>query len=349
MHDIELKQISVFIAVRELGGLTAAQERLGMSCSAISKSLADLEVRIGCKLCHRGRSGFRITQEGERFYNAALKLQESLRSFKSDIGNIKNAKIQVIRIGVVDGTLNDANNPLPGILKQLQQLQQQQHKNLEFKIYVSSSIDIADKLLANKLDLGLTYQQGLREPLKAIELYREELLFVMSNAHPHKQALQFFEVNNRHRSIDIKGEGFYSTLIIGVNQYGLVSFIHEQESAELFGAIGLKQRINNEWINKELMKKEPIELESVNYKHAEYEQVSNVEEILWRVCTSTNIGLVPRHLISNKLNESLYCFHADSDCYSPMYAVYRNESTHQEKERDEVFDSLLTLLAVHEH
>lgn len=183
MHDIELKQISVFIAVQELGGLTAAQERLGMSCSAISKSMADLEVRVGCKLCLRGRSGFVITKEGERFYHAASKLQDSLKSFKADIGDIKNKKAQVIRVGVVDATLNDVNNPLPGISKRLQR----QYKNNEFKIQVSNSIDIADKLLANELDLGLTYQQGLRVPLKAIELYKEELVFVMDNDHPQKQ------------------------------------------------------------------------------------------------------------------------------------------------------------------
>ena len=40
MHNIDLKQMEVFVAVMEAGGLSAAQSRLGMGVSAISKTLS---------------------------------------------------------------------------------------------------------------------------------------------------------------------------------------------------------------------------------------------------------------------------------------------------------------------
>lgn len=110
-----------------------------------------------------------------------------------------------------------------------------------------------------------------------------------------------------------------------INSYGLISFIHKQEFAELFGANSLKNVLIEHGLGK--------------MEHVEYEQVNNIEEILWRVCTSTNIGLVPRHLVSGQLDKSLYCFHADDDCNSSMYAVYRDE-----KNRDEILNDFINEL-----
>ena len=108
---------------------------------------------------------------------------------------------------------------------------------------------------------------------------------------------------------------------------GLVSFIHKHEVAELFDAFKSKACLKKEWTETE---------------NVEYQQINNIEEILWRVSTSANIGLVPGHLVSGQLDKSLYCFHADDDCNSSMFAVYRDE-----KKRDEFLNELVSELKSH--
>ncbi|HLB81274.1 MAG TPA: LysR family transcriptional regulator, partial [Dongiaceae bacterium] len=61
LNDIDVKLLRVFAAIVEAGGFAAAQAQLNVSPSRISTQIADLEARLGMRLCQRGRVGFRLT------------------------------------------------------------------------------------------------------------------------------------------------------------------------------------------------------------------------------------------------------------------------------------------------
>ena len=61
----DLHLLYVFTSVAEAQGFSAAQIELNVSQSTISRQVSDLELRLGMKLCHRGRSGFRMTEKGD--------------------------------------------------------------------------------------------------------------------------------------------------------------------------------------------------------------------------------------------------------------------------------------------
>ncbi|WP_321786354.1 LysR family transcriptional regulator [Paraburkholderia sp. J94] len=63
-----LKGIEAFVAAAELGSFTAAAERLNLTTSAISKSVARLESRLDCKLFERTTRRLALTDEGSAFY-----------------------------------------------------------------------------------------------------------------------------------------------------------------------------------------------------------------------------------------------------------------------------------------
>lgn len=62
--NLDFKLLHVFLTVADSGGLTQAQEPLNIGLSAISTCLSDLEKRLGLTLCHRGRGGFVLTDQG---------------------------------------------------------------------------------------------------------------------------------------------------------------------------------------------------------------------------------------------------------------------------------------------
>jgi DNA-binding transcriptional LysR family regulator len=82
---IDLKLIRTFRAVADAGGFSLAEVELRMTKSAISKQVSDLEVRLGVRLCHRSRSGFALTAEGESIYRASTRLLGEIESFRAEL------------------------------------------------------------------------------------------------------------------------------------------------------------------------------------------------------------------------------------------------------------------------
>jgi DNA-binding transcriptional LysR family regulator len=70
-----LGAIPVFVAVIENGGFSAAARALGVSTSAISKRVNQLEQHLGAQLLHRTTRKLSLTEAGERYFeHAALAL-----------------------------------------------------------------------------------------------------------------------------------------------------------------------------------------------------------------------------------------------------------------------------------
>lgn len=63
-----LNGITTFVATARLGSFTAAAEQLGLTKSAVGKSVNRLEERLGIKLFHRSTRKLSLTDDGEKFF-----------------------------------------------------------------------------------------------------------------------------------------------------------------------------------------------------------------------------------------------------------------------------------------
>ena len=66
-----LGAIPVFVAVVENGGFSAAARKLGISKSAVSKRINQLEDHLGVRLLHRTTRKLSLTEAGERYLKHA--------------------------------------------------------------------------------------------------------------------------------------------------------------------------------------------------------------------------------------------------------------------------------------
>ena len=64
LSDADMRLARVFARIAACGGLTAAEEELGVGLSTLSRQLHAAEARVGMVLCRRGRGGFALTPEG---------------------------------------------------------------------------------------------------------------------------------------------------------------------------------------------------------------------------------------------------------------------------------------------
>ncbi|MBP0578810.1 LysR family transcriptional regulator [Labrys sp. LIt4] len=74
-----LNGVSVFVEAVEAGGFAAAAQRLNLSRSAVGKSIARLEERLGARLFHRTTRSQALTEDGQVFYERCLRALAEIR------------------------------------------------------------------------------------------------------------------------------------------------------------------------------------------------------------------------------------------------------------------------------
>ena len=75
----KLGGISVFVEVVEAGGFSAAASGLNLTRSAVGKTIARLEERLGVRLFHRTTRSQSLTEEGRFFYERCLRALEEIK------------------------------------------------------------------------------------------------------------------------------------------------------------------------------------------------------------------------------------------------------------------------------
>lgn len=99
MNDT-LKDIPVFVAAVEAGSFAQAAIRLHLSRSAVGKSIARLEQRLGVRLFQRTTRSQRLTDSGALFYERSLRALEEIRGAESLLETGKQQVSGRLRVAV---------------------------------------------------------------------------------------------------------------------------------------------------------------------------------------------------------------------------------------------------------
>lgn len=79
MRD-NLDGVVVFVEAAEAGGFARAAERLALTRSAVGKTIARMEARLGVRLFHRTTRSQSLTEDGQIYYERCLRALEELRA-----------------------------------------------------------------------------------------------------------------------------------------------------------------------------------------------------------------------------------------------------------------------------
>lgn len=169
MHSI--KHMQTFCTVVEYGGFVGAQTSLGMSQPAISTHIRDFEIRLGFQLCHRGRSGFRLTEKGEVAYKKCREMLNAIADFDADLGELRNKLTGTLRVGVLDNTLTDPHYPLPKALNRFYS----RANEVSFSLQVLSPEALERELLNGNLHIAIGIFAHKHSSIHYQELYSESI------------------------------------------------------------------------------------------------------------------------------------------------------------------------------
>lgn len=108
----DLNAWTVFVAVAEESGFRAAGRRLGVSGSAVSQTIGQLEERLGLPVFERTTRTVRLTEAGERLYAAVRPALEDLRTVEEEVKELGSEPSGTLRLNVSSGAESVLRSPL---------------------------------------------------------------------------------------------------------------------------------------------------------------------------------------------------------------------------------------------
>ncbi|MBS9718102.1 LysR family transcriptional regulator [Pseudohalocynthiibacter aestuariivivens] len=169
IQDTDLRLLRVFQAVVRHGGFSAAHEALGLSPATVSNHMSALESRMGVRLCHRGRGGFRLTQQGKQVHSAMLDLFGAIENFRGEVGAAKGDIVGTVEFGAVDAIYTNRSLRLEKAIGEFAKAAPLAKLN----VHIASPQELLQGLLTGKLHAILTPTQHLPSALDVTPVFRE--------------------------------------------------------------------------------------------------------------------------------------------------------------------------------
>lgn len=168
---VELSALAVFVSITEAGTLTAAAKKLGLTQSAVSQVLKQVEMALGVVLIDRSTRPFRVTPAGLRFKVYAENMLLEARKISAVVRESAQTALPKIRLGLIDSFASTFG---PQIVKRL-------HSRAEhLTIWAGYNAALRDALLGRRLDLIVTTDPlASEEGLECHELFRDPFVLII--------------------------------------------------------------------------------------------------------------------------------------------------------------------------
>lgn len=148
-------QIEVFLKVVETKSFTKAGDILGLTQSAVSHAIANLEAALGFQLIVRNRLGAKVTPNGEMIVPYIRNILQQIQLMKLEAEAITGLQKGKISIGTFESV---TIKWLPHILRRFNQ----QFSHIEVELREGSYEEIVQWLQTGTVDVGFILEQDKR-------------------------------------------------------------------------------------------------------------------------------------------------------------------------------------------
>lgn len=180
LSDVDIRLLFVFQAVVESRGFSSAQAVLNVGQSTISSQIGKLESRLGMRLCERGRTGFRLTAQGQRVYAEAIRLFKAHEHFQSATSTLRGRLTGFLNIGLIDNVVTDPSCP---IVSALNIFNERDHQ-VSIRIEILVPGDMERMLLDFDLDVAIGTFHHQMPGLYYRKVYKEQNALLCGRTHP---------------------------------------------------------------------------------------------------------------------------------------------------------------------
>ena len=205
---LNIRQLQVFEAVARLESYGRAQQELGISVSAISNAMSQLEGQLGFSLCQRGRGGFALTEKGQHFLQQAIRVLSELNELERQSALLKGEHSGTICISTLDSIETETALSLPVVLRSFSD----KFPNVHIKLIIRTPAEQLNGVLNNHIDLAIGSYNSRVHNIISEPLYREQHWLYCSDLHPMFLTRSYWNTSDLRRRGFSKGSATVETV-----------------------------------------------------------------------------------------------------------------------------------------
>lgn len=176
MRNLTLKQLRAVRAVMRHRKIVVAAKQLGLTASAVTLQIKEVEKELGLALFDRTNDGVHPTSAGLAVVEAARAIEARLRELADDIDAIKGLRKGALRLGVVSTAKYFAPRMMAAFMKL--------YPGLEMQLSVGNRADIIRALESRSIDLALMGRPPRGTPMRAVVVGDHPLVIIAPPDHP---------------------------------------------------------------------------------------------------------------------------------------------------------------------
>ncbi|AZC24395.1 LysR family transcriptional regulator [Pseudomonas sessilinigenes] len=167
-------QIELFVQVAELGNLSRAAEKVGLSNAAASRYLSGLEERLGARLVERTTRRMWLTEAGRSYHQCCSALLAEMAEADAAVNSAATSPSGVLRVtSSVSFAMNHLAPALPEFRRRFPKLAVQITTANRYPGFIEAGIDVAIRTREYEGDSGITVRRlaQMRRVLAASPAY----------------------------------------------------------------------------------------------------------------------------------------------------------------------------------
>ncbi|SOB98680.1 DNA-binding transcriptional LysR family regulator [Ureibacillus xyleni] len=194
---MEIQQLEYFKVVAELQHMTQAAEELNISQPALSKSISNIETKIGVPLFDRQGRSIYLNRYGKLFLQSVEVILEEYEKAREEIGGLVLPGYGEVAFGFIHSLGME-------VVPELMAHVPKKYPNMRFSLTQASSYNLLKGLEEGNIDLCLSQRiESKIMKIEWIELWSEELFVIVPKNHR-------FATKESIRLEEIKDEPFIS-------------------------------------------------------------------------------------------------------------------------------------------
>lgn len=173
-----LRAVEVFVAVAEARHVTRAAEMLGLTQSAVSQHLKNLETALETRLVDRSRRPVELTKAGVVLHRRAVAILAEVEQLRADVRRVTSAPLPMLRVAMLASIATTLAPPLA-------ELARKEFGIPEISFLAGLSSQHASLLRARRADLAITSDAFFDlDGLSRHHVLSEQFLLVTPRGHP---------------------------------------------------------------------------------------------------------------------------------------------------------------------
>ncbi|KGR81725.1 LysR family transcriptional regulator [Lysinibacillus odysseyi] len=199
---MSLVKYQILQRVAEAQSFTKAARLLGLTQSAVSHAVSNMEKEFGFPLIHRSRTSVTLTADGHTMLVAMRKVLQAEEQLQQEASRINGLTKGTVRVGLISSI---STKWMPTIIR----LMEQEYPGIRIELREGDYYQIEQWLIAGEIDCGFLNRPSSKQ-FQYIPLIKDPMLCIISSDSP---LYNMSQINLK----DIEGEDFIMPSYKGTN------------------------------------------------------------------------------------------------------------------------------------